>query len=167
MSESAVVELRQSQHVPGRRDDLIALFEREFIAEQERLGMAILDQFRDLDDPDRFVWLRGFPDLPTRQRANEAFYGGEVWAKHREAANATLADHTNVLLLHPAGMIGGYPVEGERPPVGATVVPNCLVVANVWPLDPETEEGFPAYFDGRVAPALREAGATLLATYAT
>src|SRR5688572_28529381 len=88
---SASVELRQYTHVPGRRDDLIALFERECIAEQERLGMVIIDQFRDLDDPDRFVWLRGFPDMATRKRSNEAFYGGEVWAKHRDAANATLA----------------------------------------------------------------------------
>jgi hypothetical protein len=167
MVGSALVELRQYKNVAGKRDDLIALFEREFIAEQERLGMEILDQFRDLDDQDRFVWLRGFLDLPTRQRTNEAFYGGEVWAKHREAANATLVDHTNVLMLHPVGVIGGYPVEGERSPVGATAVPDCLVVANVWPLDPETEEEFPAYFDGKVAQVLREAGATILATYAT
>jgi len=164
---SAIVELRQYRHVPGRRDALIALFEREFLEEQERLGMAILDQFRDLDDPDRFVWLRGFPDMPTRQRGNEAFYGGEVWARHRDAANATLMDHTDVLMLRPVGEVGGYPTEGERPPVGATAVPECLVVANVWPLDPGKEGEFPAYFDGVVAPVLREAGATLLATYAT
>jgi len=25
--------------------------------------MALVGQFRDLADPDRFVWLRGFPDM--------------------------------------------------------------------------------------------------------
>jgi hypothetical protein len=164
---SAIVELRQYTHLPGKRDDLIALFERTFIAEQERLGMEIIDHFRDLDDPTRFVWLRGFPDMETRKRSNEAFYGGEVWTKNRDAANATLEDHTNVLMLHPIGTIGGYPTGGERPPVGATEVPDCLVVANVWPLNSEMEDEFPAYFDGMVAPELTEAGATILATYAT
>ena len=55
----SVIELRQYTLHPGRRDDLIALFEREFVEPQEALGIAVLGTFRDLDAPDRFVWLRG------------------------------------------------------------------------------------------------------------
>jgi hypothetical protein len=164
---SPIVELRQYTLLPGKREILIALFEREFIEEQEVLGMEIIDHFRDLDDPDRFVWLRGFPDMPTRAKANEAFYGGPVWAKHRDAANATLLDSDNVLLLRPAFPSSGYPTEGDRPPVGAAAASACLVVATICPLDPVMEDDFPDFFVRAVAPALTEAGATILAAYAT
>src|SRR3546814_4941010 len=66
---SPVVELRQYTLHPGQRDVLIELFEREFIESQEATGIRVIGQFRDLDDPDRFVWLRGFADLPARARA--------------------------------------------------------------------------------------------------
>lgn len=52
-----VVELRRYTLHPGRRDVLIDLFDRELVESQEAVGMAVLGQFRDLDDPDRFVWL--------------------------------------------------------------------------------------------------------------
>ena len=48
--------------------------------------MRVLGQFRDLDRPDQFVWLRGFADMPARHCALEGFYGGPVWAAHRHAA---------------------------------------------------------------------------------
>src|SRR5829696_7935028 len=56
----SVLELRQYTLHPGKRDVLIELFEREFVESQEALGMQLVGQFRDADDPDRFVWLRGF-----------------------------------------------------------------------------------------------------------
>ncbi|MGO4424737.1 NIPSNAP family protein, partial [Streptomyces sp. MCAF7] len=74
----AVIELRQYTLRPGRRDELIELFDREFVETQEETGMVVLGQFRDLDDPNRFVWLRGFPDMTVRHRALTAFYGGPV-----------------------------------------------------------------------------------------
>lgn len=97
-----IVELRQYTLHPGQRDALIDLFDREFVETQEAHGMRVLGQFRDLDQPDLFVWLRGFADMDVRRRALEAFYGGPVWAAHRAAANATMIDSDNVLLLRPA-----------------------------------------------------------------
>jgi hypothetical protein len=35
--------------------------------------MRIIGQFRDLDHPDRFVWLRGFADMEARTQALGAF----------------------------------------------------------------------------------------------
>ncbi len=63
-----IVELRQYTLHPGRRDALIDLFDREFVESQEALGMKIIGQFRDLDNPNRFVWLRGFRDMPSRAK---------------------------------------------------------------------------------------------------
>ncbi|MGW1293607.1 NIPSNAP family protein [Streptomyces sp. NPDC002533] len=98
-NRSSVVELRQYTLHPGARDTLIELFEREFVTGQEEAGIRVGGRFRDLDDPDRFVWLRGFPDMTERARALHAFYGGPVWQAHRDAANATMADSDDVLLL--------------------------------------------------------------------
>lgn len=96
-----IVELRRYTLHPGTRETLIELFDRAFIEPQEAAGMAVLGQFRDLDDADSFVWLRGFPDMQSRRRGLEAFYGGPVWERHRDAANATMIDSDNVLLLRP------------------------------------------------------------------
>lgn len=97
-----IVELRQYTLHPQRRDALIDLFDREFVESQEAEGMSVMGQFRDLDDPDRFVWLRGFADMASRARGLQGFYGGPVWAAHRDAANATMIDSDDVLLLRPA-----------------------------------------------------------------
>ncbi len=67
----AVVDLRQYTLHPGQRDALIDVFDEHFVEGQEAAGMHIVGQFRDLDDPDRFVWIRGFADLPTRAEALE------------------------------------------------------------------------------------------------
>ncbi len=115
-----VVELRRYTLEPGARETLVELFDREFVESQEALGMRILGTFRDLDDADQFVWLRGFCDMASRAPALTAFYSGPVWKAHSAAANETMVDVDNVLLLRPAGE--GPALEHEparRPPVGA------------------------------------------------
>ena len=93
-----VLELRRYRLHPGRRDELIALFEREFVEPQEAAGAHLFGLFRSGDD---FVWLRGFASLASRKAALEEFYFGPVWRRFREEANATMLDSDNVLLLRP------------------------------------------------------------------
>ncbi|HET6818007.1 MAG TPA: NIPSNAP family protein [Mycobacteriales bacterium] len=97
----SVVELRRYTLRPGRRDALIELFDGELLDPQEAAGMHVVGQFRDLDDPGTFVWLRGFRSMEQRRRSLEAFYYGPVWKQHRDAANATMRDSDDVLLLRP------------------------------------------------------------------
>jgi hypothetical protein len=121
-----IYELRQYTLHPGRRDELIELFEREFVESQEELGARVIGTFRDLGDPDRFVWVRGFADMATRLRALSGFYGGPVWKEHREAANSTMIDSDDVLLLEPVGP--GFP-EAPRAALGMGVPgPSCVLV---------------------------------------
>src|SRR5262245_4847919 len=98
----SVLELRQYTLNPGQRDVLIDLFERHFVESQEAAGMTVIGQFRDRRGEDRFVWLRGFRSMESRHQALETFYGGPAWAAHRDAANRTMLDSDNVLLLKPA-----------------------------------------------------------------
>src|SRR5947208_12469422 len=85
-----VVELRQYTLHPGQREVLIDLFDREFVETQEATGMRVLGQFRDLDRPDYFVWLRGFADMAARFDALTSFYTGPTWKAYAAAANATM-----------------------------------------------------------------------------
>src|SRR5687767_8379878 len=87
-----IVELRLYTLHPGSREVLIELFDREFVESQEAVGMKIIGQFRDLSDPNRFIWLRGFRDMTTRAQALTSFYTGPVWKTHRDVANATMID---------------------------------------------------------------------------
>ena len=96
-----VIELRQYTMQPGRRAELVELFEREFIETQNALGLHVLGIFCDAQRDDRFVWLRGFTDMVARQQGLQAFYGGPVWQAHRSAANATMLDSSDVLMLRP------------------------------------------------------------------
>lgn len=163
---SPVVELRQYTLHPGQRDVLIDLFDREFIETQEAVGMSVIGQFRDCDDPNRFVWLRGFPDMPTRAEALGAFYGGPIWKAHREAANATMIDSSNVLLLRPARPGSGFVLDNiRRPPPGATEVPNGIVEATIFSLDAPAVADFPGFFERALVPALTATGASILAYF--
>lgn len=99
--DGQVVELRQYTLHRGRRAELVSLFEREFIEPQQAVGLQVLGLFVDADDADHFVWFRGFADMAARGRGLPAFYGGPVWQPHRDAANATMIDSDNVLLLRP------------------------------------------------------------------
>jgi hypothetical protein len=136
------VELRQYTLRPGQRDTLTALFERRFVESQEDCGITLIGQFRDLGDPDRFVWLRGFADMERRAEALAAFYGGPVWKAHREAANATMIDSSNVLLLRP-GRGFALPERGE--PGG-----DGTVFANIC----QSDDAFAARFERELAPAI-------------
>src|SRR4029453_3272877 len=131
-----IVELRQYTLHPGKRDVLIDLFDREFVESQEALGKKIIGQFRDLDNPNRFVWRRGFRDMPSRAQALKDFYGGPAWKAHREAANATMIDSDNVLLLHPATPTSGFSLGNrERRGPGSNEKRNDLIVATIYYFD--------------------------------
>jgi hypothetical protein len=156
-----IVELRRYTLRPDQRDVLITLFDREFVETQEAVGIDVIGQFRDLDAPDHFVWLRGFPDLQSRTESLRAFYGGPVWRAHRSAANATMIDSDDVLLLRPAHPDSGFQLGSDRPVPSS----NGIIVATTWHLQPEAEAGFPEVFDTVLAPMLDDTGIPILASF--
>jgi hypothetical protein len=163
-----VVELRQYTLHRGKRDVLIDLFDREFVETQEEVGMRIIGQFRDLDYQDRFVWLRGFRDMTSRAKALNDFYSGPVWKAHREAANATMIDSDNVLLLRPALPTSGFSLENiTRPPVGSDKVPTSLVVATLYYFANPVTSDFINFFEHTLRTVAASAGATVSASFVT
>jgi len=171
---SPIVELRQYTLKPGQRETLIALFDREFVETQEATGMRIIGQFRDLDRPDMFVWLRGFEDMEARKQALTAFYGGPIWAAHKDAANATMIDSDDVLLLKPAWPGAGFDLSGRQRPASTEArKPNSesalggIVEISIHHLQPGAEAGFTECFQKEAVPRLGALGARLLGAFVT
>jgi len=169
---SPIVELRQYTLKPGRRETLIALFDREFVETQEATGMTVIGQFRDIDRPDMFVWLRGFEDMEARKDALSAFYGGPVWATHRDTANATMIDSDDVLLLKPAWRGAEFDLSGLFWPTAAEAGTmndrsrlSGFVEISIHHLRPSAEAGFAQRFEAEAVPLLAANGARLLGAF--
>ena len=150
-----VIELRQYTLKPGQRDALIDLFDRHFVESQEADGMTIVGQFRDRQRPDRFVWIRGFPDMASRHQALERFYGGPVWAAHRTAANATMLDVSDVLLLRPVRSDAGFLLEDDQMKPGAQSPGPKTVLAGIYALETRADDVLVSQFEQQVAPRLQ------------
>lgn len=162
------IELRQYTMQPGGRDVLIEMFERLFLAPLEALGAEVLGTFRQANAPDRFVWLRQFRDLATRQAALEGFYSSPLWLTQRNAANATMVDSDDVLLLEPVAADTGFM---DLPPLRAlpsdAACPQGVVLATIWLLKTPVDAVFIDWFDSHMLPCLEAAGAAPLARLRT
>ncbi len=165
--QSPIMELRRYRLYPGRRDELITLFDAEFIETQEACGMRVIGQFRDLDDPNAFVWLRGFSGMRERHAALTAFYDGPVWARHRDAANATMIDSDDVLLLHPAGDSGGFRFPDARPGHGCEQPSPAIYQALTYRLKEPAENAFHSFHRNELEPILDRIGDIRIAILAS
>jgi hypothetical protein len=163
---SPIVELRMYTLHPGRRTELIRLFEREFLETQEAVGIQVIGQFYDLDDPNRFIWLRGFHDMQARAQSLHAFYDGPIWKAHRDAANATMIDSDNVLLLRLPHGTCGFSLNGtNRPAIRSRTKQPGFIAATIYYFDEPVSSEFITFFETTIQPALTEAGASILAYF--
>ena len=158
VKDDGVVELRQYTLRGRQRDTLVSMFEKSFLEPQNAVGAHIIGTFRDLDDADRFVWIREFRDMPARQEALSAFYGGAVWKANRAAANATMLDSDNVLLLQPAG-----PGQGFAMPSTSGAPGGGIIGAMIYYLGDVDAKQFTHFFEQAVLPQLTAAGVVPIA----
>lgn len=152
-----VFELRQYTLKGGTRDAFTRLFARFFVTTQNAVSGHVRAVFRDLDDADRFVWMRGFTDMDARKAALEAFYFGPVWKEHRTEANSMIVDSDNVLLLRPVtGTVGPASMGGKG-----------LVRVTIYRLRDVDPAAFAQLFAARIQPLIEAAGGHVVATMAT
>lgn len=165
---SPILELRMYTLRKDRRDEMIELFDRELIEPREDVGIQIIGQFRDVDNPKRWTWLQGFDDMQSRAEALNTFYTSPAWKANTKAANATIVDSGNVLLLHPARPDSGFKLKtGKRPPRDSTTPQAGFVSATIYYFDEPVSERFIEYFEESVRPILKKCGAKLLGYFVT
>lgn len=101
-----IVEVRTYKLQPGKRDEFIELFLSRAVPEHEKIGMKIFGPLLDMEDPDRFVFLRGFPSLEERDRMKDAFYEGSLWKNELEAIAMPMIDvYSSILTETAAGWL--------------------------------------------------------------
>lgn len=97
-----IIEVRTYRIKPGRRAEFIRLFETRSVPGMRAHGMHVLGPLLDVENPNRFVFLRSFPSLDERERMKDAFYGGELWKNELEAVMMPLIDSYDVTLTETA-----------------------------------------------------------------
>ena len=156
MKVLSVIELRQYTLRSGTLGRFVELFDAQLARPQAAAGAIVFGLYRDLDDPDRVVWLRGFENLQTRVTALETFYGGEAWTESRDAANACIVDSDNALMLVPVGSAGGT----ESHPWRAELARIELIDAGL-----VDAEEFQRVFETRMTARIEDAGGFASATF--
>lgn len=76
---SAVIEVRTYRAKAGMRAPLLEVLRSRAFPVQRALGIKLLGPFPSREDEVTFVWLRGFPDAPSREPLRAAFYEGADW----------------------------------------------------------------------------------------
>jgi hypothetical protein len=92
-----IVEVRTYTIVSGLRQQFLDLFETRTRPLQRSLGIKVLGPWLDIENSDRFVWLRAFPSWEERERMKLALYEGSEWTGELEAMMMPmLAEFTSV-----------------------------------------------------------------------
>lgn len=102
IANAPVLEIRQYRIKRGERARFAKFFADRALPAQRQYEIDVYGQFDDLDDETNFVWMRGFPDLATRERRKEAFYTSRLWLEEMEAeAFSMIEDYSNSILAMP------------------------------------------------------------------
>jgi len=78
-SASMVVEMRTYKTKPSQRSRFLEIFRAKSVPAHTAIGMKILGPFLSAEDPDSFFFMRGFPDMASREPMKARFYEGELW----------------------------------------------------------------------------------------
>lgn len=106
-----IVEVRSYRVKPGRREAFIKFFETRAVPALRAHGMQILGPLLDLENPNKFVFLRSFPSLEERDRMKNDFYEGELWKNDLEAIAMPMLDSYDVILCETSP---GYVFDGPQ-----------------------------------------------------
>jgi hypothetical protein len=94
-----IVEMRTYKTVPGKRAEFLEIFRSRSVPAHSDIGMKILGPFLSLEDPDTFFFMRGFPDLLSREPMKARFYEGELWKRELEPVLMPMLEKYEVVLV--------------------------------------------------------------------
>ena len=94
-----IIEMRTYKTRPGKRAEFLTLFEARTVPAHQEIGMKLLGPFCSIEDPDTFFFMRGFPDLASREPMKAKFYEGELWKRELESVLMPMIDRYDVVLV--------------------------------------------------------------------
>jgi hypothetical protein len=94
-----IIEMRTYRTKPGMRERFLETFQAKSVPAHRAIGMAVSDPFLSVEDPDTFFWMRGFPDLASREPMKAQFYEGELWTQELEHVLLPMLERYDVVLV--------------------------------------------------------------------
>jgi hypothetical protein len=94
-----IVEMRTYKLKPGMRARFLQIFRRKSIPAHVQLGMKILGPFLSIEDPDTFFFMRGSPNLASRDPMKAMFYEGDLWKRELENVMMPMIDKYEVVVV--------------------------------------------------------------------
>jgi hypothetical protein len=103
---AVIIEMRTYKLKSGKRDQFLEIFRSRSMPAHAEIGMKILGPFVSIEDPDTFFFMRGFPDLASREPMKAKFYEGELWKRELESVLMPMIDKYEVVLVDdPGGLV--------------------------------------------------------------
>ena len=101
-----IIEMRTYKIKPGKRARFLEIFRTRSMPAHAKIGMKILGPFLSLEDEDTFFFMRGFPDLPSREPMKAQFYEGDLWKNELESVLMPMIDAYKVVVVDdPDGQV--------------------------------------------------------------
>jgi len=94
-----IVEMRTYKLKPGKRGEFLEIFRTKSRPAHDVIGMKILGPFLSIEDPDTFFFMRGFPDLASREPMKAQFYEGPLWKNELENVLMPMIEKYDVVLV--------------------------------------------------------------------
>lgn len=106
LAKPMIIEMRTYKIKPGLRAKFLEIFRTKSVPAHDEIGMKILGPFLSVEDPDTFFFMRGFPDLASREPMKAQFYEGELWKNELENILMPMIEKYDVVLVDdPSGLI--------------------------------------------------------------
>jgi len=94
-----IVEMRTYKLKPGMRARFLEIFRYKSVPAHVEFGMKILGPFTSIEDPDTCFFMRGFPDLASREPMKAMFYEGDLWKRELESVVMPMIDKYEVVVV--------------------------------------------------------------------
>jgi hypothetical protein len=94
-----IIEMRTYKTKPGRRPEFLEIFRRKSMPAHAEIGMKVLGPFLSVEDGDCFFFMRGFPDLASREPMKAKFYEGELWKGELEHVLMPMLEKYEVIVV--------------------------------------------------------------------
>jgi hypothetical protein len=104
-----VIEMRTYRTKPGKRAEFLEIFRTKSMPAHAEIGMRVLGPLLSLEDPDVFFFMRGFPDLESRERMKATFYEGQLWKRELEYVLMPLLERYEVVLVDDSAGLVHWP----------------------------------------------------------
>jgi hypothetical protein len=97
-----IIEMRTYKTKPGKRCQFLEIFRSKSIPAHTEIGMKISGPFLSVEDPNTFFFMRGFPDLVSREPMKAKFYEGELWKSELENVLLPMLENYEVVVVEDA-----------------------------------------------------------------